>query len=673
MKLASAVFTALMLLAAPALATMPQFRGCDTAYYLDPLCKGVGVGVRSSGVYPVNSATFDSTLSDYETVTAGDLADPDPNDPSVKTTADWQAKWGTTNAGMVSFLQAEKSFTNTSRIFYVAQNGNDSTGAVNDPTHPYLTMAPIKTILADLQGGAVIVMGGDWRGADILDASISGTTLTVPEVIGEAGFINVGDTVTGPGVAAGTTIVSQLTNTNGASVPGKEGTYQVSVLQTSAKTAYGVSVGHPLDFSACAYNNGNPCNVMSGSLGHPLYIMAYPGEEVLTDHAWGDETYPPFPHASDVTWDGFELRADGWGEAPYVGSGNGITMADVSRFTFINDEFIGWHENILAENIHDVTFIHDVFHDMEFHGVYYAFDNLLGGPGDFDFAANAATCVPGWYWNGTGTKPAGEACADSDLNVEDSVFYANGDDGYEPIHYNAYINGGTISGNYISYSGGTGIGLQTGADNIVIKDNIIDDNGRAGITLYLYGSATANQCNLPATLIGTIIDSNLIYVGKQTDVIRDTQPGGGIVQFDATNNDANNCPGHWIKGTVIKNNIIVTYNVPSGPWENAPLQFETGSFPETDMITNNLFWNSAPSENVATDVLMKIDSDADSTGDPPGYAKTTVNYTFPQFQAFNSNFNGNMYADPLFTDASPSYTLTPGKFNFTLQAGSPVQ
>ena len=67
-----------------------------------------------------------------------------------------------------------------------------------------------------------------------------------------------------------------------------------------------------------------------------------------------------------------------------------------------------------------------------------------------------------------------------------NVMYGNGNSGYEPIHINAYMDYAVVEGNIVSYSGGTGMALQTGVYHAWIADNIFFDDGRDCITLYLY-------------------------------------------------------------------------------------------------------------------------------------------------------------------------------------------
>ena len=115
--------------AAPAVYSQPGIQivgpGCTTAFYIDPLCKPCGVGMKSSGQYPVTQTPPGYGAPAFYTM--GDMPDADPNDPTVCTTAQWEAKWGWTtpvsasdNNAMVNYLQQDMHFTNTSRIFYIS-------------------------------------------------------------------------------------------------------------------------------------------------------------------------------------------------------------------------------------------------------------------------------------------------------------------------------------------------------------------------------------------------------------------------------------------------------------------------------------------------------------------------------------------------------------------------
>ena len=70
-----------------------------------------------------------------------------------------------------------------------------------------------------------------------------------------SGQIQVGQTLSGTGVTAGTTIVAQLTNTDANGIPGRAGTYQTSLSTTSSSNSL-TTAGAPQNATygvICAY------------------------------------------------------------------------------------------------------------------------------------------------------------------------------------------------------------------------------------------------------------------------------------------------------------------------------------------------------------------------------------------------------------------------------------
>jgi hypothetical protein len=525
--------------------------GCTTAYFIDKDCDGYGVGKKSSGTYTLGYNG--NTQGNPGIYTTGDLPDADDSDPTVSTTAQWQAKWGTTNAGMVNFLQQRKGFTNTSRVWYVSLTGNDSTGAVNDPTHPYATMAPIVTALHDLQGGAVIVRGGSW--------------------------------------------------------------------------------GTSLSFNPC--EAGNPCYHVTGTLANPVYVMAYPGEKVETARGITvDISYWPNKTTGNVTYDGLTLTA------ALYGTGDGVSMTDADHVTFLNCEFVGWHQLFWGNHSEDITVKDNVFHDMMYHAVYFGWYGMTYGLNvDFDFVADAAAYTAG---TSVGASYRGK--------VLGNVMYNNGSAGYEPIHVNTFIDSPVVEGNIVSYSGGTGIGLQTGVYHASVRNNVLFDNGVCAVTAYVYSADSA-------TLRWNTIENNTIYVGNPSDVIRDQGPGCAVImQNDATAH-------HDIRDFTIRNNVMVTYN--SGGNAQPIFRFNRDSYPDTHVIQNNILWSNVGTPSASDRVAV-----IGATAFPDGHAQGDYNFT--QFQAYGTNISGNLYANPGLTAAATTYTLTPELFNFTPLAGSPA-
>jgi len=547
-------------LLASATAPVNVGKGCTTVYYIDKDCDGYGVGKKSSGVYPLGSGV----AFQPGTYTLGDMPDADDNDAAVNTPASWLAKWGSGNQGLVNFLGQRKSFNNASRIFYVSQSGDNATAVVNDPTHPYRTVAPILyKMQADKLGGAIVVRGGIW------------TDLT---------------------------------------------------------------------FKPCSYSEGNPCWNVSGTAANPIYIMAYPGERVLTNDDWNSVTYAPFPNVGYVTMDGLSWRADTYA------LGDAISLTDTNNMTIINNEFAGWHQTAFGNHTEDVLIKDNVFHDLSYHTIYFLYccgmqNNTAPGE-DFDFALDAIN-----YTNKTspGASYRGQ--------IIDNVMYNNGLNGYEPIHVNTYSKGVVVDGNIVSYSGGTAVGFYRGTFNAVIRNNVFFDNGRDGITLYL------NDKGLPydSSNLGWItIENNTIYMGKVTDAIRNTNPAGGILAADTSTYYPRK-----MHDMTIRNNIFVTDNY-STLWGAVPFFFRKNTTPDTWVIENNILWNNSTAVTPsASDRVMIVESGAGGT-------ISAGNYTFNQFQGLSSKYRNNQYVDPKLVSASQTFTLTPELFNLRLLAGSPA-
>ena len=150
----------------PLSASQPEIigPGCTTAFFIDKDCSGYGVGVKSSGDYPLSQGQHVGTPGWYTTLATSPM-------PMTKTRPSIRRRSGRrsgalTMCEMVRFLKTRKTFSNTSRIFYLSQTGSDSSARINDPRRPFRTMAPILTELQDLKGGAVIIRGGTWTDLD---------------------------------------------------------------------------------------------------------------------------------------------------------------------------------------------------------------------------------------------------------------------------------------------------------------------------------------------------------------------------------------------------------------------------------------------------------------------------------------------------------------------------
>ena len=94
---------------------VPIGKGCTNAYYIDKDCDGYGVA---------------SPLG----------VDADDNDPEVNTPETVIAKY----KNLTNFLHHLGYYPD--RIFYIATDGNDDTGEVNNPDKPYGSWDKVKSL-----------------------------------------------------------------------------------------------------------------------------------------------------------------------------------------------------------------------------------------------------------------------------------------------------------------------------------------------------------------------------------------------------------------------------------------------------------------------------------------------------------------------------------------------
>ena len=125
------------------------------------------------------------------------------------------------SAGDFWAVNSSAGTTYVGQAVYAINKNGKAYPADAAPTDATLTTITVATNTVGAAGGSVAL--------NSFTGSIAGTTLTV-SAIGTGGLY-VGQTLTGTNVAAGTTIVKQLTGTAGST-----GTYQVNISQTVAST-----------------------------------------------------------------------------------------------------------------------------------------------------------------------------------------------------------------------------------------------------------------------------------------------------------------------------------------------------------------------------------------------------------------------------------------------------
>src|SRR5215471_602947 len=114
--------------------------------------------------------------------------DADDNDGTVQNASQAIAKYGTLQAFLAHLGYHPR------RIFYLATNGNDSTGVADDPTRPYQTWSKINLLMANgtfLPGDMVMFRGGTWTGMTLAPISgISGKPVMLMAYPGETVWID---------------------------------------------------------------------------------------------------------------------------------------------------------------------------------------------------------------------------------------------------------------------------------------------------------------------------------------------------------------------------------------------------------------------------------------------------------------------------------------------------
>lgn len=130
-------------------------RGCTSVWFIDEDCDGYGVGVRTSGHYGVSLPGL------------GDKPDADDTQPFLNTAASVTAAYdadadGTLSAAeLKTFLSARRGYV-ANRIFYIAPDGDNATGAPDDVSRPfrsYLQTSGTAGLRRLLKPGDVVV----WR------------------------------------------------------------------------------------------------------------------------------------------------------------------------------------------------------------------------------------------------------------------------------------------------------------------------------------------------------------------------------------------------------------------------------------------------------------------------------------------------------------------------------
>jgi hypothetical protein len=556
--------------------------GCSTAFYLNPLCKPCGIGMKSSGTVtnvadwvsttayaPGTWVTFQgdatnpnrsfwmalssntnspptgsggvSTNPNWEEspppispatymlvqnppglgggaglpawASMGDLPDADPNDPNVCTTAQWAAKWGCAtsacnqtadNAAMVAYLNNDFGFTNTNNnyapahIYYLSLTGSNAAcgsggGCPDDPAHPYASLGPVETLL------------------NTVTASFTGTVTTVAG----SPVITVtcpctGALVRSSKVGAATTgiqnlyVIKQLTAPTGTG-PTTAGTYMLTGNAASshvneAMTA-GVQPGGAIiirggnwptcGVAPCFCTNpgtaGNPSWYPTGSPGHTLLFMGFPGEKVVLNSGCGSgaifnyvNVYNPGTAKCCVRISQLQMVGAIWKQQ------DAITVANMWDIEVDHTEYANFDKYAFGSGTNNAYVHNNVCHDIWAHCRYDDWNS--GCPQLFMTTGGTDTNFPMMDQQAVSATPGTAACFPSyDSRTIGNVMVDSGYEGFDVIHLNAWQLHSTVLENVVDY-GGYPLAVDTGQYGMRVSGNLFFDNTAQCALYFLYAN-----------------------------------------------------------------------------------------------------------------------------------------------------------------------------------------
>jgi hypothetical protein len=349
----------------------------------------------------------------------------------------------------------------------------------------------------------------------------------------------------------------------------------------------GLRPGDLVIYQGGTYKGSYVMNVrgVHGTAENPIVFLAMPGQKVVLD---ATVTGITAENSSHVVFDGFVLDNSQYG-------GQGINIHDLQNVTFRNIESKRHTRGLFgSQNLNDMRFESMVVHDNGGHGMYL----------------------------GARNEP------NSNITVVDSLFYRNKNHG---IQHNGRVTNMVIERNVMHSNSYAGLSLIEGVSDSVVRNNVIFNNNKQGIIFYTYYD-TPTSGVLPYPETNNLVENNIVWVG------RTSWEGTSGTPTDFAAVDFNDSTGVGITGTVIRNNILVTYRGP---------------------IVN--FHQSAVAASTTFEGNMAYRMMGDSLGIKIG----GTSYHTSALNTLNSGFRNNTYQDPGFASASVDFYRTPEKFDFS--------
>jgi hypothetical protein len=364
-----------------------------------------------------------------------------------------------------------------------------------------------------------------------------------------------------------------------------------------------------------------------GTSGHPVILMAYPGEAVWIDNHLTGAVAVQTAEQSYLIVDGFKVTG---GFSTGSGCVTGDTADGRPASTFHDNIF----RNIEATNCaQGLDFMNGLLNlTIE--------DNLI-----HDSAGGGQHCI----YIGSRGLPS------TNVTIHRNICYNAAWNGF---HINGRFTNLQVDQNIIYSTGIAGFSLQEGVSNSFFRNNLIFNTSSAGIEISNYPGDCAlfgqggTGAICPYDQTGNLFENNTVYQsGYNTAGLPVQFPAVKVINYSV--NQVGDL-GHqtW------RNNIFIGYG---GAGHYPAVAIVDGNEPylSTSTFANNIFWSL---DGAATTTVV---------GWGPGSNYGYQGYTCSQATAVTT-MTGCMNVDPKFTNVSPTFHLTPTQFNFSLLGTSPA-
>ncbi|GEM_PF-6894620 len=342
----------------------------------------------------------------------------------------------------------------------------------------------------------------------------------------------------------------------------------------------------------------------SGSQGHPILFLAYPGEAPVIDSIHDAGGGDPTAGNSDIVFDGLAFTNSvnpGLGRTFFFGASR---VGGAARITIRNCHIYGRSNGVFAmQGLKDLLVENNVIHDTGSHSIY------LG-----------SRDVP-----------------NSDLVVRNNVLYKTGS---TCAQHNGRVTGYLLEGNVCrDFVNASGFSLEMGVSNSIVRNNVASQGQREALVIYDYPSP--DQKNYPGLMaydqVGNVIENNTFIIerGNAHPTIRVDLGSAEQTQDIGTNTFRNNTLANaaayapvWYSSTECGRNEGLDYCM-------------RGSDPSIQAArstwTGNTFISGFPN-------VIRFLNDRPTTGKPPRPAPALIDrsYTLDQVQAQLKGWSGNV-------------------------------